>query len=766
MRAYRWMLAACLFLSPLGGTDAQDVSPQAGGSAAGSVKEPTLPPVIVRPEEKPAAKAPLADGLDSGPPPPAEPNPWDQPLSYPRLSEQFLGGNEAEQLDGALRSDRSLYEVAPLATIVDREAIREKLPSDMAQALQNEVGVLMQQTARGQASPFLRGLTGQQVLILVDGVRLNNSVFRAGPNQYFNLIDPGSVERIEVVRGPQSVLWGSDALGGVINIVTRSAARDRGHYAGGSFVQSFSTADTASYSRANVEGWVSHSGVFAGGSYLNVNDLDRGGGLGRQPFTDYDQYAGDVKFSYLLDDDTLLTVVCQHFEQSDLPRSDRFAPFVYGPPAGQPRPTWFDPQQRDLAYIRLQGLAINGLFDAYSATVSYSRNKEGSEEIRSATRTDLSEFDLNTLGGNLTLARDLDWLGRLTYGADYYDDDVDAVRDRLNPLTNQSTATNPQFPDDSRYQRAGAFLNWDVDPTERLNANAGVRYEMADTAGTLNAVQGTPTPFQRSYQGWISSAGLVYEVTPMLHLVGDVSEGFRAPNLDDLTADNPVLQNAQDLPSLDVQPERARTYEVGLKLDAPRLRLQVCEYWTDLQNNILRQAVDAQGNPVPNVVGPYGTLIPGSSNFIRDNFDSYLNGTELAAEYLLPDGWSVYGNFWYTYGQDLERDEPLSRIPPTQGYLGVRWRDACRRQWLDVYTWLVARQDRYSAQNNIDARFPVGGTPGYATLNLRMGTTLGCCDQHRLSLNLENITDTYYRVLGSGVDGPGFNAVFGYEWSR
>lgn len=724
-------------------------------------EEPTFPPVVVRPGDEQPSEA-----LDAGSATASDTGPYDRPLSYPRLSEQLSGQGDLSGLDSASRSQKSVFDMPSLATVVDRELLAEKQALDMFQALQNEVGVLMQQTARGQASPFLRGLTGQQVLILIDGVRVNNSVFRAGPNQYFNLVDPGQVERIEVIRGPESVLWGSDAIGGVINIVTRSPSRVRGNYAGGGFKEYFSTADTASYSRANVEGWVGQTGVFGGASYLNVNNLRRGGDLGEQPFTDYDQYAADVKVNYMLGRDAMLTVALQHFEQENVPRSDRFAPFVLGPPANAPRPTWSDPQQRDLAYLRLQGLANCELFDAYSATFSYSRNKEGTREIRSATRIDVGEFDVDTYGFTLALARDLDWLGRLTWGFDYYHDGIDSFRNRVNPTNGRVTPDNPQFPDGSRYQRTGTFLSWDVDVTERLTTTAGVRYEDDDATGTINAVTGTPVPFDRTYQGWIGSVGAVYEIDPMLHLVGNISEGYRAPNLDDLTADNPIQQSARDLPSLDVQPERARTYEIGLKLDTPRLRVQVVEYWTDLENNILRQAVDANGNPVPNVIGPYGTLVPGSSNFIRANFDSYVNGTELAGEYLLPDGWSVYGNFWYTYGQDLVRDEPLSRIPPTQGTLGFRWREENHRKWLDVYTWLVARQDRYNPQNNTDSRFPVGGTPGYATFNVRAGTSLGRWHQHRLSLGLENITNTAYRVLGSGVDGPGFNAILGYEWIR
>jgi len=730
-----------------------------------TASEPTLPPVVVRPEpQATVGEGEATPGTPTSQPSPAPTGGDEYSPNFPSLSQQFFGQGDGVGLDSVTRGSKSLFELPAFGTIVDRETIRQRQAADMFQALETEVGVLMQQTGHGQASPFIRGLTGQQVLILVDGIRVNNSIFRSGPNQYFNLIDPGMVERVEIVRGPQSVLWGSDAIGGVINIVTRSATPEFGNYGRTQFIEYVHTADSSSYSRGNIEGWVGQTGVFGGASYMNVNNLDRGGDLGRQPFTGYDQDAGDIKLNYLLGPDALLTVGLQHFEQESLPRSDRFAPFVFGPPANSPRPSWYDPQQRDLAYLRLQGTACSNLFDAYSTTLSYGRNKEGIREERSTTRTDLGEFAVDTLGFNLVLAKDFDWAGRITYGVDWYYDDVDAKRDRLNPTTGSVTPQNPQFPNDSRYQRVGAFANWDVDVTERLSATAGVRYENADAAGTLDAVQGTPEHFTRTYQDWIVGLGLTYEITPMFNVFGNISEGYRAPNLDDLTADNPVLQTAQDLPSLDVQPEHAWSYEVGMKFDLPRLRFQISEYWIDLEDAILRQAVDSQGNPVPNVIGPYGTVIPGSNNFIRANFDSFINGTELAGEYLLNPEWSLYGNFWYTYGQDLDRDEPYSRIPPTQGVLGLRWRDSCNRHWFDVYTWMVARQDRYNPQNNTDSRFPLGGTPGYATLNMHMGTRLGKCGQHRLSLGLENMTDKAYRVLGSGVDGPGFNAIFGYEW--
>jgi hemoglobin/transferrin/lactoferrin receptor protein len=394
--------------------------------------------------------------------------------------------------------------------------------------------------------------------------------------------------------------------------------------------------------------------------------------------------------------------------------------------------------------VRWQGLTGGDVwFDDFTVTASYQRQKEGSTELRPGQRLDEGEFDVDTFGASLVLSRDLELLGQLTCGADFYYDDVNAARFRQQPPGSPPTAVPPPFPDDALYDTLGAFLAWRVLLTDRLEATTGVRYENVNASGTP-VVAGVPTPFDRTYQDWVGCAGLVYQAHSWLYLVGGVSEGFRAPNLDDLTADNTVLQAGQDSPSLNVQPEQAISYELGLRIDAPRLRLQVAEFWIELDDNILRDDV-------------------GGNNFIRDNFDSYINGTELVGEYLLDDGWSLYGNFWYLLGKDLEREEPLSRIPPTQGIVGIRWRDACGTRYFEVFTQLVRAQDRYAAQNVGDSRFPVGGTPGYGLLNVRLGRPIGDDPRQRLSLSLENITDKTYRVLGSGVDGPGFNALFGLD---
>lgn len=672
-----------------------------------------------------------------------------QPTPFGQSSIGSLFGNDLGQSGafsdntGVLRGGLSLFDSPAAASIRSRDAIDQRQAPDMFHALQNDVGVLMQSTAAGQASPFVRGLTGQQVLILIDGIRLNNSFTRRGPNQYFNTIDPGMIDHIEVVRGQGSVLWGSDAIGGAINVVTRGANMQRGlhrdGYATRQFSQYYNTANSSSYSRMNVEGWVGSKGVFGGLSFLNVHDLDTGfDQFSRQPGTNYQQYAGDLKFNFLLSDHSMLTFSMQHFEQEDLPRSDRFPgyPLDRNNSNTLAGARFFDPQQRDLMYLRYQALdPFGGMFDAITTTASYHRQRE--TQTRGVPNTRFQETDVETTGLQTVVSKDGGDFGKVTSGMDWYYDDVDSAFG--------GSASGPIVPDDAWYRRAGWFLNWDVSLTSRLLATAGVRYESIETAGTPE-IGGSPQYIKTSYDDWVSQIGLTYKLHPKINLFGSISEGFRAPNLDDLMANNPnVLQAGQSIPSLGLTPEHSLNYEVGLKTNTSRLRTQASVFWLDLQDNIV-------------------SITAAPNTFASANQDSSVQGFEFSGDYLITRSWSLYGNFWYTYGVNEVTDSPLSRIPPTQGILGLRYRDV-RDSYFDIYTWASDRQDRLDPVRDVtDERIPIGGTPGFATLNLRTGRTFGSRRQHRASVSLENITDKDYLIHGSGVLGTGATARLGYSW--
>ena len=273
---------------------------------------------------------------------------------------------------------------------------------------------------------------------------------------------------------------------------------------------------------------------------MNVRDLDTGFGFGRQPGTNYQQHAGDVKLNYVLDERSLLTVSLQHVEQDGLPRSDRFPgyPGDLNNSNSNGGARFFDPQQRDLAYVRYQVLEPFAALDALTFTASYHRQRE--IQTRGIPTTRFQETDVNSVGLNLVGVKDLGFYGKVISGVDWYHDDVDS--------NFGGTASGNIIPDDAHYERIGVFLNWDVALTDRLDAVTGIRYEHINLAATP-VVGASPVFISPHYDDWIGQVGLVYELSPCVHLVGGISEGFRAPNLNELTANNPnVLQQGQDLP--------------------------------------------------------------------------------------------------------------------------------------------------------------------------------------------------------------------------
>ena len=200
-------------------------------------------------------------------------------------------------------------------------------------------------------------------------------------------------------------------------------------------------------------------------------------------------------------------------------------------------------------------------------------------------------------------------------------------------------------------------MNGDVPLTSRLSATTGVRYESIETAGTP-LIAGNPEFIEASYDDWIAQVGLTYQINPHVNLFGSIAEGFRAPNLDDLMANNPnVLQAGKSVPSLGLSPEHSLNYEVGMKTKFNRLNMQASVFWIDLQDNIV--SISAAPN-----------------TFASANQDSSLQGVEWTGDYRLTRNWDLYGELLvHLRGQ---RPHPCT-AQPDSAYAGDSW-DTLPRQ--------------------------------------------------------------------------------------
>jgi iron complex outermembrane receptor protein/hemoglobin/transferrin/lactoferrin receptor protein len=672
---------------------------------------------------------------------------------------------------------------------VTREEFKLRLPRSAPDALRYEPGVYIQQTAHGQGSPFIRGRTGQQTVLLFDGVRLNNSLFRQGPNQYFFTIDSQVVESLEVLRGSASTRYSTDAMAGVILARPIEPRFERGE--GGLRLKPtvsgrFTTADDERGGRVQLEGQVGpRVGFVVGVGAREVGLLESAGPLyspegvrqgdgvsgvqfgpdGREiPWvarfdedwrtqlgTGFDELTWDVRLVGRLTPKLKATAGWYEYRQFDAPRTDNCPP----PEAPLSECLVYDEQFRSLALLKLeteQGAWMqNG-----TLTLSYQRQHERRTQDRpqSFTRNG-GRDDAHSVGARFLAATEFVPLGpsadaRLHYGADFYRDSVESrAWFTFTDVEVTRYRSRGQYMDGSTYTWAGAFVEGEAILWDALVTKLGTRAATSDAYAPGDEESST-VPVNQSWPSAVANAGLEWWVVDGLSLLLNVDQGFRAPNLDDLTSRQQTGPGFQ-FENADLKPERALTVELGTKAEVGPLTLDAWAYHLTLDDLIARQPVAAADCP--------DSACRGSRNpfrLINLPDASTIWGAEGSAALDLPLGLSARATLSYAFGEgpspsDPTQDEPLSRVPPLNGTAELLWRHPQGAYFGGALRWATL-QDRLALADTSDPRIPRGGTPGFQVWDLRMGWRK---DPYLLvAAVLENVTDEVYRYHGSSINGP------------
>jgi hemoglobin/transferrin/lactoferrin receptor protein len=644
-----------------------------------------------------------------------------------------------------------------IATISEQQII-DRLDRTVPELLGRTPSVMAQKTSHGQGSPFIRGFTGYRNLALIDGVRLNNSTFRDGPNQYWNTIDPYSLRSIELVRGQGSVLYGTDAIGGTLNALTaRPVYADSGSLTGGRTFARWSSAEQSYTGR--VEGYVSEAdqyGFLFGFTGKDYGDL-RTAGQGVNPNTGYEEWDADLKAEFFLNPDTRLTFLHQQVHQNDAWRTHSTISGIpwRGTGIGSDQRRSLD-QQRQLTYLQLEGNP-GGAIDHYLVGISHQRQAEEQFRIRAVGdgRRNLSGFDVDTYGAIAQLSSDTS-LGHLTYGASYYIDRVDSYRFNYNADGSfDDRSIQGPVPDDSTYELADVFAQDHLTFGDRLEVWLGVRGTVAkaDIGRAEDPVSGNPFSFQDDWTSAVGSGRFLYDLdgSDTLALFGGVSQGFRAPSLSDLSRLDLARSGEIETPSPDLEPEKYTSMEIGVRKDLETTRLSVAYYYTDIKDFIVGTRT--------------GRIVDGSQEVTKTNGgEGYVSGFEFEIQQGLSEHLTLFG--WMSWQDgDLEQNgvlEPMSRIMPLTAEAGVRW-TPCEAVWVELLAYGSAEQDLLPLRDQLDTeRIPPGGTPGYVIGTLRGGYDFG--NGLSLTAALENFTDEAYRVHGSGINGPARNFILAADW--
>jgi hemoglobin/transferrin/lactoferrin receptor protein len=703
----------------------------------------------------PYGEQPPLAGEEEPQEPPAEdeaPSPTDvdapavtEPLSY-RFDEVVVT---------ASRLPESGFDLPYAVETVPEQRLRERRYRTTPEALRDVPGVMVQKTTHGHGSPYIRGFTSFRNLFLVDGIRLNNSVFRPGPNQYWNTVDPLAVQRYEIVKGPGSVLYGSDAVGGTVNAVTRGPeGYGDGPGFGGRLSYRFSEAERSHVGRIEAYGTAGRTfGIYAGASGKDFGSLEGGRDVGTQHDTGYEEWDADFKMEYFFDPDTRLVVAHQSVRQLEVPRTHKTIRGITweGLTRGDElvRDLW---QERDLTYVQLHAGNREGFVEAVRLSVSWQEQRERRERFRTGGRFDEQSFIAGTLGASAQFESPTP-IGRLVYGVDYYHDNVNSA----------STGNPIQGPvgDDASYDLLGVFLQDTIPLHERLELTLGGRYEYAraEADEVSDPVTGRQISVSEDWDALVGSGRLLYQLDRAGHwnVYGGVSQAFRAPNLSDLTRFDSARTDEFETPAPGLDPERYLSYEGGVKASYEDASLQLSYFYTDVRDMILRF--------------PTGRVVDGDAEVTKSNVgDGFVHGVELGGSLRFHPQLTAFGTLSWLDGEvdtfptsaAVKEREPLSRLMPTQGYVGLRWDHPDRRLWAEVTGTFAEKQDDLSTRDEADtSRIPPGGTPDYCVLSLRTGYRVH--ENVDLTLALENVTDEDYRIHGSGVNEPGRNLVVGVE---
>ena len=714
--------------------------------AAGPVRaeEPAEPPPAPAPAQ--AGPSEGGDAASEGGTEPSAPATDAAPARPERLKEIVVT---------ASRTAEPGFDAPYSLEIITEDEIRDQSYRTPNDALRAVPGVMAQKTSAGQGSPFIRGFTGYHNVYLVDGIRLNNSVFRSGPNQYWNTVDPLSVSRYEIVKGPGSVLYGSDAVGGVLNAITKGPVEyGEGFHSGGRLSYRISSAESSQIGRAEAYAtWDHRLGIYVGGSIREFGDLEGGRNVGRQHETGYDEWDGDFKAEYFINPDTRIVVAHQTVRQNDVPRTHRtvYSTTWEGLTAGTELRHDLD-QERDLTYVQLHAENLKGWIDALHLSLSWQEQDETRRRLRTANRHDTEGFSVGTLGASVQLESPSP-VGRLVYGVEHYHDNVNSF--------STSNAIQGPVADEAGYGLTGLFLQDTIPVAEVFDLTLGGRYEHARARAdqVRDPITLLRTKVRGEWDSFVASARGVYHVDKARHwnVFGGVSQGFRAPNLSDLTRFDIARTGEQEIPSPDLEPEHFLSYEMGAKAEYKDLALQASYFYTVIEDLIVRQ--------------PTGRIVGGLTEVAKRNAgQGFVHGVELGGRWRFHPQWTAFGGFTWMDGEveayptaaNAKRREPLSRLMPTTTNVGFRWDHPRGKLWAEVTGTFAGEQDNLTTEDRTDtSRIPPGGTPGYAVLCLRTGYRV--TEKMDVTFAIENVTNEDYRVHGSGLNEPGRNFILGLD---
>ncbi len=710
--------------------------------------------------------------------------------------------------------------IAQKIEVISAKTITETNAQNTGDLLMSTGKVFVQKSQQGGSSPLLRGFEASRILLVVDGVRMNNAIYRSGHLQNIITTDQNSLSRVEVMYGPSSNTYGSDALGGTIQLITKSpvlSVNDKTHVTGTAFTR-YSSVNTEKTFHADVSIGGKKLAWFQAYNFSDFGDLkmgdnypddypnfgrrsfyvDRIGGIDSvvknnddrvQKFSGYHQYDFMQKLLYKSSAKTSHLLNLQYSNSSDIPRYDRLQDMKnFGGAIGTTLrfAEWFyGPQQRFLAAYEFNAKRT-GFFDEIKLNANFQDIKESrnTREYRRYDRFDSRRENIRVYGATLNGKR-IFGQNEVILGVDMQLNDLHSEADRTNLLTGAVSKLDSRYPDGkNRMNNFGLFFQHLYKfSNQKLILNDGIRLQAVKLRSSVidnSFLQLQDTLFTQNNFVVTGSLGLVYKASNFTTIKTSLSSAFRAPNIDDLSKIFESSTTARQLvvPNANLKPEF--TYNMDLTLVHSfnnKLTAEVTGFYTRFTNAIVLAGFQLNGQDSvlydgvnsrvvanqnvnkANIHGFTVNLQTASFNgFVASSTISYTRGRYLVNSNKASSVYEKQSDGSYKLVKKIVNTRPLDHVPPIMGKTTLLYRKKkFGGQFYALYNgWKYL--DDYNPDGEDNAQYATAdGMPAWFTLNLKADYALTKTLQ--LQLGVENILDRNYRAFASGFSAPGRNFI-------
>lgn len=705
---------------------------------------------------------------------------------------------KAEQLDEVVMSvskwEQQKKDIPNKIISIDARKIAFENPQTAADLLQNSGKVFVQKSQLGGGSPMIRGFATNRLLLSVDGVRMNNAIFRGGNIQNVISLDPYAIKKTEVIFGPGSVIYGSDAIGGVMNFYTKEAqlSHTDSLFVSGNSNYRFSTANMENTFHLNINLGYKKWAFLTSATYNSFNDLKMGkhgpdeylrnnyivinagedvvvanDSPNKQISTGYNQINLMQKIRYKPNHHWNYDLGLHYSETSDYSRYDRLIrPSKSGD--GLRYSEWYyGPQKWFMGNLQIHEKGKGLFYDGLKITSAYqhfeeSRNKRNFQDvIRKTTLEKVDAFSLNVDFENKRIG-DL----RLYYGAEYIFNKIGSFGSEKNIETGVFSNAETRYPNNSSWQTLAGYINGEYKAKPNLTILTGLRYSHVWIDAVFDKTY-YPFPFDEAVldNGALTgSIGLSWFPKANLQVTWNGSTGFRSPNIDDVGKVFDSEPGSVVVPNPDLEPEYAYNMELGVQKNfSDKMVIKGATFYTYLVDALVRRDFNFNGQ---SQIEYYGEL--SDVQAVQNAAKAYVYGVELGFEAFMSDNFSISSNITFTEGieeEDDGTDSPARHVAPTFGDFHLTWKNQKLKTDLFVnYNAEIAYNDLAPSEQSKDYIYAIDTNgnpfaPAWYTLNLRSQYSIS--NTLKTTLSLDNITNQRYRVYSSGISAPVTNLILG-----